>query len=89
MILNDINMVNGVNDKGEPFITITATSTDKQIMIGQLSPTEIRQHAMAYLEVAEAAEQDAATLRTVRKLDLPDNLAAVIITELRASREET
>lgn len=88
MILSDITMINGVNESGQGFVTVTAISEDKQIMVGQLSPDECRVHAMAYLAVAEAAEQDAATLRTVRKLGLDDKLAAFIVNELRESRSE-
>jgi hypothetical protein len=88
--LRSIDITDGVNDKGEPFCTVAATSADGGIFIGQLSPTEVRAHAMAYLEVAEAAEQDAATWRVIRKLGLPEpeKLASLIIRELRDSRHD-
>ena len=56
--------------------------------MGQITPTKAREMAMQWLEVAEAAEQDAATLRTIRALGLPDELAGQIITHLRKSRKE-
>jgi hypothetical protein len=43
---------------------------------------------MQWLESAEAAEQDAAMLRTIRKLALDDQLAAMVIRELRESRHD-
>ena len=81
-----ITVTNGVNERGEPFVTIAATGRGGTILIGQASPDELREHALSYLGAAEAAEQDAATLRTIRKLELPDELAGRIIAELRDSR---
>jgi hypothetical protein len=86
--LANIFMTSGVNNKGEGFVTISVHGDDKTILVGQLSPSEIRKHALAYLEVAEAADQDAAVLRVIRKLNLQDELAGLVITELRNSREE-
>ena len=85
--LRSIDLTSGVNESGEGFITVAASSPDGTILIGQLPPTEVRQMALAWLEAAEAAEQDAAVLRTMRKLELPDHLAGMVITELRESRE--
>jgi hypothetical protein len=86
--LAGINMTNGVNEKGEPFVTIAVSNQDGDIWLGQLSPDEVRNHALAYLAVAEAAEQDAAVLRCIRKLELPDDLAGAIVIELRNSRDD-
>ena len=88
MDLSDINMTSSVNEKGDPFVTVVATSSKGDMMIGQLSPDEVRQHGLAYLEVAEAAQQDAAVLRVIRKLGLPDDVAGPIIIELRNMRAE-
>lgn len=85
--LDGIEMRNGVNERGEPFITVIARSRSGAMWLGQLTPQEARDHAMAYLATAEAAEQDAAVLRCVRKLDLPDELAGMVISELRDSRD--
>ena len=79
-------MVDGVNDAGEPFVTVSAHGAGGVILIGQLSPADVRRHALALLEVAEAAEQDAATLRVIRNLELPDQLAGAVVMELRKMR---
>lgn len=81
-----IELRNGVNEAGEPFCTTVAILANGRFFIGQLSPAEARAHALAMLEVAEAAEQDAAVLRTIRKLGLQDELAGLIVAELRDSR---
>lgn len=86
--LKDIFVTNGVNTKGEPFVTIAAHSSDGIILLGQLSPEELRQHALNYIACAEAAEQDAATLRTIRDLGLPEELAGAIIHNLRDNRKD-
>lgn len=86
MDLAHINIENGVNEQGQPFLSVTAISTKGEMMLGQLSPDEVRNHALAYLEAAEAAEQDAAVLRVVRNLGLPDEMAGAVIIELRNSR---
>jgi hypothetical protein len=86
--LSNIFMTSGVNEKGEGFITIAAHGDDGTILIGQMSPDEVRKHALAYLESAEAADQDAAVLRIIQKLELPEQLAGMIIGELRENRKE-
>lgn len=88
-VLTNIFMTSGVNEKGEGFVTIAAHGDDGTILVGQLDPEEIRKHAMGYLEAAEAADQDAAVLRVIRNLELPEELAGMVITELRNSREES
>lgn len=86
--LGEIFITSGVNERGEGFCTVAAHARDgRTILLGQLSPDEVRRHALAYLEAAEAADQDAAVLRVVRRLELPDNLAGAVIVELRESRE--
>ena len=88
--LTGIYMTSGVNEKGEAFVTIAAHGSDGMILVGQLDPAEIRQHGLAYLSVAEAAEQDAATLRVIQKMGLPEAelLAGMIVAELRTARSE-
>jgi len=86
--LSNIYMTSGVNEKGEGFVTVAAHGDKGTILTGQLSPAEVRAHALAMLESAEGADQDAAVLRVVRKLDLPEQLAGAVITELRESRED-
>lgn len=85
--LRSIDLTSGVNEAGEGFITIAASADTGTILLGQLSPNEVRTMALHWLEVAEAADQDAAVLRCIRTLELPVELAAAIVTHLRASRE--
>jgi hypothetical protein len=89
MDLARIDMVSGVNERGAGFVTVSATSKDRQVMLGQLDPSECRAHGLRYLEVAEAAEQDAAVLRVIRTIGLPDELAGAVVVELRKMREES
>lgn len=85
--LESIYITSGVNERGEGFLNVAAHSGDGVILLGQLDPATVRRMAMDWLEAAEAAEQDAAVLRLIRKLDLPERLAGAIITELRESRD--
>lgn len=84
--LRSVDLTNGVNEHGNGFVTVAASSRDGTILIGQLTPDEVRKMALQWLEVAEAADQDAAVLRTTRKLGIDDNLAALLVLELRKSR---
>lgn len=84
--LAGIDVRSGVNDRGEPFCTVVARPAKGRLVLGQLAPAEVRAMALQWLEVAEAAEQDAATLRCIRRIKLPDELAGAIIVELRESR---
>ena len=86
--LDHIYMTSGVNTDDEGFVTIAAHGTEGTILVGQLSPSDIRKHALGYLETAEAAEQDAAVMRLIKQLGLPEELAGAIITELRKSRND-
>lgn len=83
--LISIDVRSGVNEAGDGFCTIVATGGDKRMLLGQLDPATVRRMAMDWIEAAEGAEQDAAVLRCVRKLELPEELGA-IIAELRDSR---
>lgn len=76
---------------GAPFVTVRTyegtDTTGKLVASGQLSPSEVRTMALYWLEVAEAAEQDAATLSVIRELGLPDELAGHVVRALRARRD--
>jgi hypothetical protein len=88
--LKSIYITSGVNEKGEGFLTINVHGKEQGkdvMMLGQLPPDEVRKLALSWLESAEAADQDAAVLRCIRKLELPEQLAGMVITELRESRE--
>lgn len=86
--LRSVDLTGGVNEHGNGFVTVAASSKDGTILIGQLSPDEVRKMALQWLESAEAADQDAAVLRVTRKLNLDDGLAALVIRELRESRSD-
>jgi len=86
--LVEIHVASGVNEAGAGFCTITARGGGGRILIGQLDPETVRTMALDWLGAAEAAEQDAAVLRVVRKLGLPDDLAGAVIAELRDTRAE-
>ena len=80
-----------MNEEGQGFLRIRTSGEAggrPVVLIGQLDPDEVRQMVMAWLGAAEAAEQDAAVLRTIRKLELPDDLAMAVVIELRDSRTE-
>lgn len=64
-----MTMESGVNDKGQPFVT--SRWGDE---VGQLTPDEVRQHAIKLVECASAAEFDAALVRALTEpsdSDLP------------------
>lgn len=85
--LASIDVRSGVNEQGDGFVTVVARGQrDDRVLLGQLTPIEVRAMALAWLESAEAAEQDAAVLRCIRKLGLPDELAGAVVAELRDSR---
>ena len=84
--LTDVHIAGGVNDAGEAFCSVTAVTGDRRLFVGQLDTATVRRMAMDWLECAEAADQDAAVLRVVRRLELPDELAGAVVIELRNSR---
>lgn len=90
--LHEINMVSGVNKHGQGFITVTAVGHDRTMLVGQMSPKDWREHGLACVACAEAAEQDAAVYQTILDIlgdeDRASQLAAEIITRLRKMREE-
>lgn len=86
--LAGIDIRSGVNGEGVGFCHVLARTGDGRLIIGQLEPNEVREMALAWLAAAEAAETDAAVVRCIRKLKLPEELAGAIVTELRDSRSE-
>ena len=85
--LREINLVSGVNEQGEGFITVSCVSGSRELMVGQLSPSELRDHGQACFEGAEAAETDAIVFRLLRdKFELPLEVIAGFISDMRASR---
>lgn len=66
-----VDVRSGVNGDGEGFCTVVASSASGRLLVGQLTPDEVRALALSWLEAAEAAEHDAAVLRCIRRLELP------------------
>lgn len=88
-VLVSIETESGVTEEGKAFCSIRCLGEDLQTsVIGQLPPDILRQMAMQFLESAEAADQDAATWRVMKKLDLPEAVAGMVITELRSNRKD-
>jgi len=84
-----IDVRSGVNEKAEGFITIVATTEDKEFKMGQVDPKTLRGLALQFLEAAEAAETDAIIYQLLQnkfKLDLP--AIAMFISEIRDMRED-
>ena len=85
--LASIDVQSGVNDKGEGFCTLVATSKSGDIMLGQLTPDEVRKLALDYLGVAEAAETDAIVFRLLKdKFGLPLEVIGAFINDMRDER---
>lgn len=84
--VTNIEIRSGVNADHQGFLTVVVTTDDGRLLLGQFDPATARDMAMGWIAAAEAAEQDAAAVRCFRKLGLPDELAAMVITELRKSR---
>jgi hypothetical protein len=75
----------GVNREGEPFIQLI--NGDK--LIGQMSPEDARDHALAMIEAAEAAEQDAFLIWFVKtQLKGDEKMAVSLLGEFRQWREK-
>lgn len=85
--VESVEVRSGVNEQGEGFCHIII-SIDGGLHIGQLTPALMRSMAMDWLQAAEAAEQDAAVFRCIRKLKLPDEMAGAVIAELRDTRDD-
>ena len=76
----------GVNKEGEPFVQLIMDGK----VVGQMSTKEARDHALATLEAAEAADQDAFMvdfLHTKIGMEMP--AAGRILVEFREWRERT
>ena len=71
------------------FVTIRARASDGSFMAGQLDPDELRSLALNFLEVAEAADQDAMVFRVMtRNVGVPPSVAAHLVRDMRTAREE-
>jgi hypothetical protein len=81
----------GVNKHGEPFVQLLLVKEGQpDQFIAQLSPQDCRDHALAILEAAEAAEQDGFLVDFARnELGMKLEEAGKILLGFRAYREKT
>jgi hypothetical protein len=86
--LEGIDIYSGVGVfTGEGFCRIEAVLTDGTRVTGQLSPDEVRQMALGWLQAAEAAEHDAAVLAELTEtLGLTHEVAGSFLLGLRERR---
>ncbi len=86
--LNSIDMESGVSlFTGEPFVQIVVVADGAPVARGQLPPAEVRRHALAYLEAAEAAETDALVWHMLREeVGMSEEAVGTFLTALRARR---
>jgi hypothetical protein len=92
--LSSIDAESGVAQDSGPeyrgFLTIRATDENGNVFVGQLTPDEARQMALAWLEAAEGAEQDRIVLTMLtRDAGLDPEAAVNFIISMRKEREET
>lgn len=86
--LRSIDVVSGVNESGEGFVTITATDQKRNLMVGQLPPDTVRELAMNFLACAEASETDAIVYRLLRdKFGLEMPAVQMFVLDMRNARE--
>lgn len=86
--LRDILMESGVSQvTDEGFVIVTAVGDDGTRTPGQMSPDEVRVHALALLECAEAAESDAIVLSELQHgAGLDFDMAGAFVRGLRKRR---
>lgn len=83
-----LNHQTGVNKDGEPFVQLLLNRNGKDEVVTQMSPQQCRDHALACLEAAEAAEQDAFLVWFMReKIGSTLEQAGQILIEFRHWRE--
>ncbi len=89
--LVNIETVSGTAQDGPEdfrgFVTVRAVAEDGSIMAGQLEPDEVRQMALSFLSVAEAADQDALIFRVMTKnIGAPAEVVAGLVMDMRKER---
>jgi hypothetical protein len=91
-ILKAVETLAGVKDTGEPgsytgFLTLRAVAENGDILIGQVTPAELREQALSLLSAAEAAEQDATVMSVlVTHFSVPFDTASAVIHAMRNAR---
>jgi hypothetical protein len=89
--LAHIDIESGVSAfTGKGFCQVRATGADGELLVGQLSPAEVRTMALHWLGAAEAAEHDAIVhAELVETLGVEHDVAVAFIGSLRKRREES
>jgi hypothetical protein len=90
--LSGIFVENGLAEDGpgkyRGFLTVRATAENGDVLVGQLSPEEVRQMALQWLSSAEAADQDRIVMNMmVRDIGLKPAIAANFIIGMREERD--
>lgn len=73
--IEGIEVRSGVNEDGVGFCHVVVTTDGGRVLLGQLTPEEVRTTALDWIGAAEAAEQDAVVFGLLRDdvgLDLPE-----------------
>lgn len=83
--LKAINVRSGVNEDGVGFCHVMVNGGD---LMGQLSPEEVRQMALAWLGAAEAAESDAAVFGVLRDIGLEPAMIGAVLADMRGRRAD-
>ena len=86
--LVSIGIQTGVNEQGQGFCTVVATSQERDLLIGQLPPDTVRKMALDWLGAAEAAETDGIVYRLLSsKFGLPLEAVGAFISQMRDERD--
>ncbi len=67
---------------GSPFCGVFVNGAQ----VGQMTPDEVRQMALTWLEAAEAAEHDALVVAELRDMEAKEQTIAAFLQALRARR---
>lgn len=88
LTLESVNVESGVSAfDGKAFCRIEAKATNGDVMIGQLSPEEMRAMALAWIEASDASVYDAIMLDVLRnEVGLDDEAAGNFLVEMRNRR---
>lgn len=81
--LRDIFISSGVNEKLEPFCTVSINNGD---LLGQLAPEEVRAMALQWLEAAEGAQTDSIVWKLLADMNLPVHTIGQFIAAMRDKR---
>jgi hypothetical protein len=91
--LTDIGVTSGLARDGEGryrgFITVTAEGENGDVLTGQMNSAELRKMALAFLEVAESADQDCIVATMLyRDVGIGEVSALGFISAMREERDK-